>query len=537
MFNGVWLLIVAFITLGLGYRYYGNFVSRRLGIDPSRETPAHTKKDGVDYVPAKAPVLLGHHFASIAGASPIIGPIAAAQFGWLPVVLWILIGGIFMGAVHDFASLVASVRHQGRSIGEVIEERIGRDGKRLFLIFSFFALILVVSAFLIIVAGTFVREPSAGTSSILFILLAIVFGTVIQSNKVNLIAASVIGVVLLFLCVWLGLQFPIELSFNTWLTILVFYVFIAATTPVWILLQPRDYLNSYLLYFLMAGGLIGAFIARPVVKLEAYTAFNQEIGLLFPILFVTVACGAISGFHSLVASGTTSKQLSSEKDAKVVGYGGMLMESSLSVLAILTAAVLTASQYNTFENPVVLFSNGVGGFLSHIGLEKATGTTFAALAVSAFALTSLDTATRLCRFSFQEFFSPKSGEKPGLLNTNRFIGTAFTVAVGGSLAFSGKWSLIWPLFGSANQLLAALALLAVTVWLASRGIKNGFTMLPMIFMFAVTLTALVFLLYKYISESQILLAILSFALIIVAVTLIYLAFRRFGFRKAPVKAD
>ncbi len=531
MINSLWLLIFAFTAFAFGYKYYGNFVSRRLGVDPERKTPAHTKGDNVDYVPAKAPVLLGHHFASIAGASPIIGPIAAAVFGWVPVVLWIIVGGIFMGAVHDFSSLMASIRHQGMSIGEVIEKHIGRDGKRLFLFFSFFALILVVSAFMIIVAQTFVANPSAGTSSILFILIALVFGMVIYRNNAPIGIASVVGVSLLFLCIYLGLKFPIELSFHTWLVMLVIYVFVAATTPVWILLQPRDYLNSFLLYFLIAGAFIGIIIARPVVQLEAFTGFSQDIGYLFPILFVTVACGAISGFHSLVASGTTSKQLNSEKDAKLVGYGGMLIESSLSIIAIIAAAVLTRDAYGTFINPVALFSDGVGTFLSHIGIEKATGTTFAALAVSAFALTSLDTATRLCRFTFQEYFSPKKGEKATILNTNRYIGTAFTVFVGGSLAFSGQWRLLWPLFGSANQLLAALALLAVTVWLASKGIKYGFTMLPMIFMFAVTLTALVFLLWKYITDGQILMAVFCFALMIVAIMLIALAYKRFGLKK------
>jgi len=539
MFNAVWLVVFALVAFILGYRFYGNFVSNRLGVDPSRRTPAHELKDGVDYVPSRAPILLGHHFASIAGASPIIGPIVAAVFGWVPVVLWIMIGGIFMGAVHDFSSLVVSVRHQGRSIGEVIEERIGRDGKRLFLIFSFFALTLVISAFFIIVAKTFVENPSVGTSSILFIVLAVFFGFFVYRRNAPLGVSSVIGVLLLLLCVYLGLRFPIELSFNTWLVLLVIYVFIAAASPVWILLQPRDYLNSFLLYILMVGAFIGIIFAKPILRLEGYTGFSQDLGYLFPLLFVTVACGAISGFHSLVASGTTAKQLNSEKDAKLIGYGGMLIESLLSILAIITAASLTRMEYGSLiqGGPVALFSEGVGRFMTHIGLQQATGKTFAALAVSAFALTSLDTATRLCRFAFQEFFSPKKGEVSGVLNRNRFIGTAVAVACGGGLAVSGKWELIWPLFGSANQLLAAIALLAVTIWLAGRGIRYGFTLYPMIFMFVVTLTALVFVFWKNLSGGHYLLAVLSIALMLVAFMLIVLTFKRFSRIRSGINAE
>lgn len=538
MFNAVWLVLFAGIALLLGYRFYGRFVERRLGVDPQRETPAHTLRDGVDYIPTKAPVVLGHHFASIAGASPIIGPITAAVFGWAPVVLWILVGGIFMGAVHDFTSLVASLRHQGRSLGAIIEERVGRDGKRLFLLFSFFALILVISAFLIIVAKTFSEDPSAGSSSILFIVLAVFFGIFMRKTNVSLGVATIVGVALLFICIKLGLMFPVQLSYKTWLYFLVAYVFVAATSPIWILLQPRDYLNSFLLYALMGGAFIGIVIARPNIQLEAFTGMNQNIGLLFPILFVTVACGAISGFHCLVASGTTAKQLDSEKDAKLVGYGGMLIECSLAILAIITAAMLVKADYNTlFERgPVVLFSEGVGSFLAHLGFAQATGTTFAALAVSAFALTSLDTATRLCRFCFQEYFSPKTNESPNVLFTNRFVGTAITVIVGASLAFtaqSGQLGLLWPLFGSANQLLAALALMAGSIWLSARGIRYGFLFIPMLFMFAVTITALVLLVVKTYSEGNYILTVFAFGMIIVAVRLLVLAFKRFGFKRQP----
>jgi carbon starvation protein len=527
--NAVWLVIGAVIVFVLAYIFYGNFVAKRLGIDPERKTPAHTCYDGMDYVPTRAPILLGHHFASIAGASPIIGPITAAVFGWVPVLLWLVAGGIFMGAVHDFASLVASVRHQGLSIGEVIEKRIGRKGKQLFLVFSFFTLVLVISSFLIIIAKTFVESPSSGTPSLLFIVLAVGFGWFNRKFSKALLLTSTVGVILVFFCVYLGLVFPLKLSFDVWILILLVYIFIAATAPVWILLQPRGYLNSFLLYALIFAGLLGIMFVRPVIKLEAFTGFNQDIGYLFPILFVTVACGAISGFHSLIASGTTSKQLNSEKDAKLIGYGGMLIESALGVLALVTAAILTKSDYKNLmlSGPITLFSEEIGNFMTSFGFTLSTGKTFAALAVSAFALTTLDTATRICRYTFQEFFRPKiTGESPNLLYKNRYIGTFISVVVAAVLAYSGKWELLWPLFGSANQMLAAIALLAVSVWLAVRGIKNGFTLIPMFFMFAITITALVVIIWKTLFQKQFVLTLFGITLLIVVILLIILAFKR-----------
>jgi len=536
MFNIVWLVLIALAFLILGYRFYGRFISKSIGIDPEKETPAHSMRDGVDYVPAKAPILLGHHFASIAGAAPIIGPITAAVYGWVPVFLWVIIGGVFFGAVHDFTSLIASVRHQGRSIGEVIEERIGHNGKLLFLVFSFFTLILVVSAFTIIVARTFVNTPSAATSSILFIMLALVFGFGVYRRNLNLGISTIIGVVLLFICVYLGLQFPLNLSFQTWVTLLLLYIFCASVTPVWILLQPRDYLNSFLLYAMIIGALIGVFFSTPSVQFEAFTTFHvQNLGYLFPILFVTVACGAISGFHSLVASGTTAKQLNNENDGKMIGYGAMLIESLLAVIALSTVIILVKDKYQSLlaGGPVVIFAEGIGSFMSKFGIPFEAGKSFTALAVSAFALTSLDTATRLARFSFQEFFLPKKGEKTSILCSNRFIGTFIVVSIAGALSYSGKWQAIWPLFGSANQLLAGIALLAVSLWLAGKGRKNFFVKYPMLFMFAVTITALVIIFFNNISKGNYVLSVLSILLLAVAVILGVLASKKL-FIKAPV---
>ena len=522
------LIVISVVVLLMGYIFYGRFIARRFELDPSRKTPAHTKRDDVDYMPAKAPVLLGHHFSSIAGAGPILGPIIAAVFGWIPVFLWILVGSVFIGGVHDFSSLIASVRHGGKSIGEVVEVHIGHAGKRLFLIFAWFALVLVVAVFCRAVASTFVKSPAAATSSILFIGLAIVFGLSIYRLRIHLGLATLVGVALLLGCVALGIQFPITLPFITWIYLLFGYIFIAAVTPVWILLQPRDFLNSFLLYFVLLGGVVGIFIANPKITFPAVTQFQTDIGYLFPILFVTVACGAISGFHSLVSSGTTSKQLNTESDAKVIGYGSMLIEGLLAVVALITAVTILRGDYNqliTTEGggPIGIFSSGVGGFISSLGISLEAGITFAALAISAFALTSLDTATRLGRFIFQEFFEKE--DKPSILSQNRFVSTLITVLFAGLLALSGTSNTLWPMFGSANQLLAAIALLAVTVWLAELQKKNRFIKIPMYFMFVVTLSALGFLVYKNLIEKNITLFLISILLLVVTVFLIVQAWR------------
>ncbi|NPV45176.1 MAG: carbon starvation protein A [Firmicutes bacterium] len=520
--SAVVLVVIAVILFFIAYVSYGAYLAKKWGIDPGKETPAHTMYDGVDYVPAKAPVLLGHHFASIAGAAPIIGPVTAAVFGWVPVFLWIIIGGIFIGAVHDFGAIFASVRHGGRSIGEIIEKNIGKSGKQLFSIFAWLTLVLVVAAFTIVTSNTFVGVPEAATSSMLFILLAVLFGYATNRLNVPLGVGTVIGVILLFLCIVAGLYFPIVLPQKTWALILLVYIFIASVTPVWILLQPRDYLNSFLLYAMLIGAAIGIFIANPTIQLAPVTSFKTNLGYLFPILFVTVACGAISGFHSMVSSGTTAKQLDSEKDARLIGYGGMLIECFLAVIALVTAAMLLKDKYAELlkaGGPVTVFSTGVGSFIARLGIPQKAGTSFAALAVSAFALTSLDTATRLGRFVFQEYFSSDDEKAAESLMTNKYFATLVTVAFGGALALSGQWSTVWPIFGSANQLLAALALLAVSVWLANNGKDNTNTKYPMIFMFAVTLTALVFVVQSNLAKGNLILAVIGALLFVLAVIL------------------
>lgn len=500
--SAAFILALTIVLFLIAYYTYGTYVSRSVGLDDSIETPAHTLEDGMDYVVAPTPMLMGHHFASVAGAGPIVGPILALYFGWLPGLLWILFGAVFVGAVHDFVVLVASMRHDGRSVGCIIDQYVGRLAKKLFLVFSFSALILVIAVFARIVVATFIKQPSVATSSILFILLALVFGYAINRRKVPIIPATIGGVALMGICVWIGINYPLAFSKPVWTAFVMAYIFIASITPVSILLQPRDYLNSYLLIGVMAMAVIGIFVYQPVMTMPAFTSFNTELGFLFPIMFVTIACGAISGFHSLVSSGTTSKQIGKESNAKVIGYGSMLIEGVLAVVALITASYLAPSAYAGLmslknADPITVFSQGVGNFSTALGIPLETGITFAAMAISSFALTTLDTCVRLARFAFQEFFTSSAEE---LARTpwikNPVTGTGIAVFLGAFLSLSGGAGFLWPLFGSSNQLLGALALLATAVWLKKSGRPSLFVVLPMILMFAVSLTALLMVAFQ-----------------------------------------
>lgn len=521
------ILVISGIIFFLAYRFYGRFVGRKLGMSDDNITPAHTLRDDVDYVPTKAPIVLGHHFASIAGAGPIVGPVIAVAYGWIPALLWIVIGSIFFGAVHDLTSMVASLRHEGKSIGTVIEQYIGKAGKKMFLIFSFSTLILVIAVFADIVAKTFAATPSAAGASVYFILAAVAYGFLLKRFSLPVWVSTLIGVTAMVGLIALGIQFPVALDYTTWLWILFGYIFIAAITPVWALLQPRDYLNSFMLYGMMLGGLIGVLILQPTVEMSSSVTFNAEnLGYLFPVLFVTIACGAISGFHSLVASGTTSKQIDTERDAMVVGYGGMLIEGMLAVLAVCAVVVMDRGAYIgrlAEVGPVQIFSEGLGGFIASLGFPAAAAVSFVALTVSAFALTSLDTCTRLARFSIQEYFEHEEHPVSRQIAENRYLSTFITVIVAGLLVVGDGFATLWPMFGSANQLLGALALLTVTVWLFNKGVNPLFTLIPMVFMFTVTISSLAIFAWQNFQSGSITLTVLSVALLGLSFALIILA--------------
>lgn len=524
------LLLISAIILLFAYRIYGKYVYNKFGLSDTRKAPSHTLRDGIDYEPSKPIVVLGHHFASIAGAGPIVGPIIAVTFGWIPAVIWILVGGIFFGAVHDLGSMAASLRTEGKSIGVIIRNQIGIRGKQLFVLFSFSTLILVIGVFADIIAKTFIANPGVASASILFILLAVSFGylnRLVGNNKIAFIIITVIGVLLMYYFVYLGTQIPLALDYKWWVGGLLIYAFIASVTPVSLLLQPRDYLNSYLLYGLMIAAVVGVFVSNPSLKMSKEVQLSSEsLGYVFPVLFVTIACGAISGFHSLVASGTTSKQLDKESDAKLVGFGGMLIESFLAIISVGAVVILTKQEYTerlSIEGPVALFSTGLGGMIANLGLSETFAVGFVALTVSAFALTTLDTCTRLARFTLQEYFEDMHQPAAKLLATNRYLSTIIVVILSVLLLGSGEFGTLWPIFGSANQLLAALALLTIGVWLIKNKISAAFVTIPMFFMFTVTLASLGLFAFKNFDEGGYVLAAIASLLFVLAIALISLA--------------
>lgn len=518
---GLIIVVTALVLLFLGYKFYGSWLEKQWGIDPARKTPAVEKEDGIDYVPAKPAVLMGHHFSSIAGAGPVNGPIQASIFGWVPVFLWCIIGGIFMGGVQDFSSLFASIRHDGKSLGELINDSLGKKLKKLFIIFTLLLLLLVIASFVNIVAGTFctvadetgkvitgfTTSPNNNQAttmiSALFIVLAVIYGFATNRCGMKLLPATIAGVIGIIVITVLGLNLGISLTRTQCIVVIGVYIAAASLVPVWILLQPRDYLSSFLLYGMIALALIGitvsAFTGSVTFDMPAFTSFEPVDGqYLFPILFITIACGACSGFHSLVSSGTSSKQLDNEKNAKPIAYGSMLIESAFAIISLVAlGGVYSRYVAGEFGSPAVAFATGVAlMFGPENSAAFRTISALLTLSISVFALTSLDTGTRLSRFMFTELFlkdgeaTYKDAKSIRRLLAHPLFGTTFMVVVGcilGGLSLSQ----IWGMLGAANQLLSGIAFMTVAVWLGEVGKNNKMLFFPMIFMLAASLASLV----------------------------------------------
>ena len=509
--NTLVIVLIAAVCLLCGYTLYGRWLANKWGIDPTAKTPAYTHEDGKDYVPTNGWTVFSHQFSSIAGAGPVTGAIQAAAFGWLPVLLWVLLGGIFFGAVTDFGALYASVKNEGKSMGLLIEKYIGKLGRKLFLLFCWLFCGIVIAAFADMVAGTFnayaVKDGvtslstaaqtngAAGMVSIMFMVFAVVFGLIQKKYSFSGWKEAALGIVFIVLSFAVGANFPLVLNKAAWSYITFVYIFFAAVLPMWMMKQPRDYMTTFMFIGMIAGAAVGLLVAHPSMNLPVFTGFNNgKLGTMFPILFVTVACGAVSGFHSLVSSGTSSKTVENEKDMLKVGYGAMVLESLLAVLALCVAGAAAAADGTPAAGtPFQVFSTGVAGFFEMFGVPVYAATVFMTMCVSALALTSLDAVARIGRMSFQELFSVDDmahAEGWRKLLCNTYFSTFVTLAFGFLLTQIG-YANIWPLFGSANQLLSALVLVTLCVFLKVTGRSNKMLFPPLIIMLCVTFTALV----------------------------------------------
>ena len=507
--NGLVIVLIAIVVLGAGYLLYGRWLANKWGLDPKAKTPAYTHEDGQDYVPSSKLTVFAHQFSSIAGAGPVTGPILASVFGWVPVLLWLLIGGLFFGAVQDFGALYASVKNEGKSMGMIIEKYIGRTGRKLFMLFCWLFTLLVMAAFTDMVAGTFVGKgvegmtkatgyanSAAASISMLFIVVAIIFGLIQKKvGKMKEWVRAVVAIALLVVMFIIGMKLPMYATKSTWIYIVMAYLFLASVMPMWLLMEPRDYMTTFMLLGMIIGAVIGVIAEHPTMKLNAFSGFNVDGSYLFPTLFVTIACGAVSGFHSLVSSGTSSKTISNEKDMPMVGYGAMVVESLLGVIALVVVGAVAVNGTKPEGTPFSIFSTGVAGFFEKFGIPVQVATVFMTMCVSALALTSLDSVARIGRMSFQELFygdTTDTSKMPGWQKvlTNKYFATIITLFFGYLLTLGG-YNNIWPLFGSANQLLAALVLIALAVFLKTTG-RTGWTLyIPMFVMLAVTFTALI----------------------------------------------
>lgn len=509
--NTLVIVVIAACCLAAGYLLYGRWLAHKWGIDPNAKTPAVTKEDGQDYVPTDGWVVFAHQFSSIAGAGPVTGAIQAAVFGWVPVFLWIILGGIFFGAVTDFGALYASVKNEGKSMGLLIEQYIGKTGKKLFLLFCWLFTLIVTAAFADMVAGTFnayetvdgvtslsaaaTVNGAAGSISLLFIAFAVVFGLIQKKAQFHGWKQTLLGLVCTVAAFVIGMNCPLITTKANWSYMVFAYIFLAAVLPMWLLMEPRDLMTTFMFAGMIIGAVVGLLVAHPAMNLAPYTGFhNEKSGDLFPILFVTVACGAVSGFHSLVSSGTSSKAITNEKDMPKVGFGAMLLESLLAVLALCVAgAAASADGTPATGTPFAIFSSGVAGFLEMFGIPVYAAQCFMTMCVSALALTSLDSVARIGRMSFQELFSVDDMEHAAgwrKVLCNKYFSTIITLACGFILTKVG-YANIWPLFGSANQLLSALVLITLCVFLKVTGRENRTLFPPLIIMLCVTFTALV----------------------------------------------
>ena len=505
--NGLVIVLIGIVALSAGYLLYGRWLAKKWGIDPKAKTPAYTHEDGQDYVPSSKFTVFSHQFSSIAGAGPVTGPILASVFGWVPVLLWLIIGGLFFGAVQDFGALYASVKNEGKSMGMIIEKYIGKTGRKLFMLFCWLFTLLVIAAFTDMVAGTFngvgldsaetaYANSAAASISMLFIVVAVIFG-VIQKHvgKMNEWVKAVVAIALLVAMFAVGMKLPIYASKTAWIYIIMAYLFLASVLPMWLLMQPRDYMTTFMLLGMIIGAVVGVVVAHPQMQLNAFNGFNVNGSGLFPTLFVTIACGAVSGFHSLVSSGTSSKTVSNEKDMPMIGYGAMVVESLLGIVALVVVGAVAVGGTKPEGTPFAIFSSGVAGFLEKLGVPVQVATVFMTMCVSALALTSLDSVARIGRMSFQELFYGDSTDPADMtpvqrVLTNKYFATVITLFFGYLLTLGG-YSNVWPLFGSANQLLAALVLIALAVFLKTTG-RTGWTLyIPMFVMLAVTFTALI----------------------------------------------
>ena len=497
------ILIISCLLCWFAYRFYGNFLSVKCSLDDNKKTPAEEREDGVDYSPTRASVLFGHHFSSIAGAGPIVGPIlAATYFGWGPTWIWILIGAILVGGVHDFGSTLMSVRNGGRSIADTMRGLVGEGAGKLFMLFVILALVYVIIVFLDLTANTFSKQPAVATASGWFIMVAIVFGILMRSARFSLGKLALIFFPITFAGLAIGHYFPmVDMGKDFWIYGTLVYCFVAAVLPVGLLLQPRDFLSAGFLYAILALGLAGMLIANESIQMPAFTGWESEkLGMLVPFLFITVACGACSGFHSIVSSGTTSKQIQKESDVRRISYGGMLVEGVLAVFAMGCVAVLTVGEREVGGTPVGIFAAGAAKFFGALGIPPSLGAEFAMLAISTFLLTTLDTCTRLTRFLIEELFNWRS-------EASRYLGTLLALALPALLVFQQfpgvdgvfvpAWKAIWPLFGATNQLLAALALLTFVVFLKASKVSYGFALLPAVVMIVMPMTALVMMVQKF----------------------------------------